>query len=184
VLADDAATLGAPAPAVQPTASPEPLQVDNTAGRHHHHKKSDSGASPAPVPTVSATPATPVYTTFAGVWEVALQPGSRTFYGHFKFDATDGMTLSGTWSHDNLPPTVVTGEIDGDRFRLAGTDAHGPFTMTGYEESSTTMVGMLLQGTTRTPFTASHESSPGMVKGHAHHRGAKNRSNGAATPAP
>lgn len=180
VRADTAPTNGAaaanpPVPDTATTATPVPDDVGSH--KHHHHRGASSDASASGVPSPSPSPTAPVYTSFTGTWEVQLQPGARTTYAHIMFDGTAIPALSGRLLR-GTDATPIAGELDGDRFRLAGSDQNGAFQLMGYEEGATTMVGLFTQGATRIPFTATHQGGPGKGGGAAkhHHRSKKHGS--------
>ncbi|HZO94498.1 MAG TPA: hypothetical protein VFB22_12125 [Candidatus Baltobacteraceae bacterium] len=140
--------LGTPFPAA--TASPTPAPARRRGRR--------SEASPEPSP--SDTPEPPQFSTMDGVWEVALQPlnGARTVYSHL-YVTQQGEQLSGTWAHGNNDKTPFTGTFDGRLFKLTLKDAKTSWTMAGYAENFSDMVGLLTSSDPKdsgTPFTADH----------------------------
>ena len=140
--------IGTPFPAA--TASPTP--APGRRGRR--------SSTPNPEPSPSETPEPPQFSTMDGVWEVALQPlnGARTVYSHL-YVTQQGEDLTGTWVHGNNQKVPFTGTFDGRLFKLTLKDAKNTWTMAGYAENFSDMVGLLTTGDPKdqgTPFTADH----------------------------
>jgi hypothetical protein len=145
--------IGSPVPAVTvaPSSSPAP------GGRGRRGRSS----TPEPGPSPSDTPEPPQFSTMDGVWEVALQPlyTGKTTYSHL-FVVQKGDTLTGNWVRGNNEKLTFTGTFDGRLFKLTATDAKGAtYTLSGYAENFSDMVGMLTTANPKdqgTPFTAAH----------------------------
>ncbi len=141
--------IGTPFPAA--TASP----TSAPAGRRGRRS-----ATPEPQASPTDTPEPPQFSTMDGVWEIAVQPlnGARTVYSHL-YVTQQSDDLTGTWVHDNNVKTPFTGTFDGRLFKLTLKDAKGAWTMAGYAENFSDMVGLLTTGNPKdpgTPFTADH----------------------------
>jgi hypothetical protein len=161
--------FGTPVPAYSPPtiATPTPAPTSAPARGRHRHDSASPAASP------SETPEPPQFSSLNGVWEVALQPlnGSRTIYSHL-YVTQKGDQISGTWvragtGKKGLVTAPFTGTFDGRLFKLSGTDPQISFTLAGYVENFSDMVGMLtatLATQTGTPapgipFTADHRKA-------------------------
>jgi hypothetical protein len=131
-----------------PAASPSPA-----TGRTRR------GASPAP--SASPSPAPPQFQSLDGVWEVQLQPldgSGRTIYSHL-YVTQKGDDVSGTWARTPKQRLPFSGTFDGRLFNLTVKDGAKTYTLTGYAENFSDMVGMVTSSDpkeTGTPFTASH----------------------------
>lgn len=97
-----------------------------------------------------------------GVWEMQMQPltGARTVYSHLTI-TQKGEALTGTWARTDKDKVPFTGTFDGRLFKLTATsaDAKNTWTLAGYAENFSDMVGMLTTADPNdrgTPFTASH----------------------------
>jgi len=134
-----------------------------SAASHHHHES----ASPSPSPEATASPIP--YTTRAGTWELQLQPGKTTVYSHIFIDAeqADG-TITARWLNGTTV-TPLTGHTDAERFVLNGRNNNGPFTLSGSTEGDATMIGLFIQGSQHTPFTATHQGGMGNAHRSSHH---------------
>lgn len=117
------------------------------------------GASPAPSP--SESPAPPQFQSLDGVWEVQLQPldgSGRTVYSHF-YVTQQGDNVSGTWVRTPKDKLTFSGTFDGRLFSLTAKGATKTYTLNGYAENFSDMVGMVISSDPNekgTPFTASH----------------------------
>jgi hypothetical protein len=150
-----AATLGPPAtspatitaPPVAPTLTPEP--------RGRKGGRPPLNATPTPEP--SDTPAPPQFSTLDGVWEIEMQTRAKTFYSHItlKQSGDGGTALSGTWVRDEKK-IPVAGTFDGRLFKITATDATTDYTLNGYIENFSDMVGLITTAGKSTPFTAQH----------------------------
>ena len=95
-----------------------------------------------------------------GVWEVQLQPldgTRRTQYSHF-YITQKGDAVSGTWARTNQK-IPLSGTFDGRLYKLTATDGKNTWTLSGYAENFSDMVGLLTTGDPKdkgVPFTASH----------------------------
>jgi hypothetical protein len=139
-------------PSVAPSASPSP--APGRRGRR--------GAAPSPEPSASETPEPPQFSTMDGVWEVQLQPlmTGKTIYSHLVV-SQKGDALSGTWVRTDKDKAAFTGTFDGRLFKLTATsaDAKTTWTLSGYAENFSDMVGLVTTGDPKdrgTPFTATH----------------------------
>ncbi|HTW85652.1 MAG TPA: hypothetical protein VMD91_16400 [Candidatus Sulfotelmatobacter sp.] len=161
--------LGTPVPAYSapPVALPSPSP--SAAPERGRGRRGRPAASPEASP--SETPEPPQFSTLDGVWEMAIQPlnGARTTYSHL-YITQKGDQLSGTWvrgEKKGKETSTFTGSFDGRLFKLSGTDAHATFTLSGYVENFSDMVGLLTAvppGSTATPapgvpFTAGHRKA-------------------------
>ena len=140
-------TIGSPSPSA--SASPAP-------GRRG--RRGSQGPQPSPSP--SDTPQPPQFSTMDGVWEVQVQPltATRAIYSHL-FVTQKGNDLSGTWIRENNQKVPFSGTFDGRLFKLTATDPKNSWTLAGYAENFSDMVGMLTTaapGDKGTPFTAAH----------------------------
>ena len=128
-------------------------------------------ATPEPSPTGSETPEPPQFTSMDGVWEVASQPLDRSLrvsYTHL-YITQHGDQLTGTWlrkgklKEKDADTYDFTGTFDGRLFKLNLKNAKGNvYTMSGYAENYSDMVGLLTTADPKdrgTPFTASHRKS-------------------------
>jgi hypothetical protein len=156
-------------PTLAPIAAPSSSAAPQGRGRRH-------GAAPSPSASPSETPEPPQFSTMDGVWELALQPlsGTGTVYSHL-YITQKGDQLSGRWvrgkpgKHSTLDTSDFTGTFDGRLFKLTGTDVHATFTLAGYVENFSDMVGLLTAirvgadpGATPgpgIPFTAGHRKA-------------------------
>jgi hypothetical protein len=146
--------LGTPFPAATSTAPALTTASPAPSRRGRRRPEASPEASP------SDTPEPPQFSTMDGVWEVAVQPlnGARTVYSHL-YVTQQGEDLSGTWAHGNNEKTPFTGTFDGRLFKLTLKDAKSSWTMAGYAENFSDMVGLLTTANpkdTGTPFTADH----------------------------
>lgn len=152
--------IGTPAPATAPPSLTAPAASASPAPAGRRGRR--SAATPSPEPGPSDTPAPPQFSTMDGVWEVQLQPmtgNGRTVYSHlYVSQKADG--LSGTWVRDNNVKVPFSGTFDGRLFKLTATDAkRNVYTMSGYAENFSDMVGLLMTADPKdkgVPFTASH----------------------------
>jgi len=115
---------------------------------------------PQPSPSPSDTPQPPQFSTMDGVWEVQVQPltALRTIYSHLLV-IQKGDGLSGTWVRENNQKVPFTGTFDGRLFKLTATDTKNTWTLAGYAENFSDMVGLVITGAPGdkgTPFTAAH----------------------------
>jgi len=95
-----------------------------------------------------------------GIWEVQVQPLTmpKTMYSHFVM-TQKGDDLTGTWIRDNNAKVPFAGTFDGRLFKLTATDGKSTWTLSGYAENFSDMVGLVITtapGDKGTPFTASH----------------------------
>ncbi|MBV9438596.1 MAG: hypothetical protein JOZ24_01245 [Candidatus Eremiobacteraeota bacterium] len=145
--------IGTPAPAgtapsLGPAASPSPAPRRGRRG------------APEPQASASESPEPPQFSTMDGVWEVAVQPlnGARAVYSHlYVSQKSDG--LSGTWIRGDRSKVPFTGTFDGRLFKLTLTDGKSTWTMAGYAENFSDMVGLLSTADPKDkgiPFTAAH----------------------------
>ena len=150
-----ATTIAIPATPPSPLASITPAP----AGR-----RGRATASPAPSPgaSPSETPAPPQFSSLDGTWEVELQTRLKTYYSHLalKQSGQGGADVSGVWDRDRqkLP---LTGTFDGRLFKFVIKDsataaAAREYTMSGYVENFSDIVGIMNDGTKSMPFTAQH----------------------------
>lgn len=109
-----------------------------------------------------------------------------TIYSHFNL-LTNIENVSGKWNRANVL-TDLSGSQQGDHFLFNGSDAKGPFTLTGYIENSATMIGQLKQAGQTSAFTATHQGLPLSErpgkKHHEHHRHHKAESQNLNVEAP
>lgn len=167
--------FGTPVPAYSapPTIAPitGPSATPGPAGRGRRR-----GGEASPSASPSETPEPPQFSTMDGVWELALQPltGGGVVYSHL-YVTQKGDQLSGRWvrgnrgKHAKLETSDFTGTFDGRLFKLTGTDSHASFTLAGYVENFSDMVGLLTaipngspSGATPAPgipFTAGHRKA-------------------------
>ncbi len=136
-------------------ASPTPAASSSPAPRGRRR-----GRAPSPEPSASETPEPPQFSTMDGVWEVQLQPlrSSKTIYSHL-FVKQSGEALTGTWVRNDKDKVAFTGTFDGRLFKITASGAKGTWTLAGYAENFSDMVGMLTTADPKdqgTPFTASH----------------------------
>ncbi len=145
--------LGRPSPAASASASPSAAP----AGRRGRRAPAAS-----PEPSASDTPEPPQFSTMDGVWEVQVQPltgNGRAVYSHF-YITQKGDQLSGTWIRNNNEKLPFSGTFDGRLYKLTATAPDKTaYTLSGYAENFSDMVGLLLTADPKdkgTPFTASH----------------------------
>ena len=144
--------------------TPPPLTIATPAasGSPAAGRRGRRNSSPEPAASPSDTPEPPQFSTMDGVWEVQLQPLNGSYkvtYSHLLV-TQKGDDLSGTWLRANNDKVPFTGTFDGRLFKLTATDVKkNTWTMAGYAENFSDMVGLLIgatPGDKGTPFTASH----------------------------
>jgi acylphosphatase len=94
-----------------------------------------------------------------GYWEVVVQTTSDNFYSRFDLhQSADAVT--GVWTRDGkkLP---IEGTYGGRQFKFVAKDDAQTLTLTGYIENASDMVGIVDDGSGKTPtaFTASHRGA-------------------------
>ncbi|MBV8074039.1 MAG: hypothetical protein JO140_01330 [Candidatus Eremiobacteraeota bacterium] len=138
-----------PPPVVTPTPTPAP--------RRGRRGTPEPSGSPNPSPSGSGTPAPPQFTTLDGVWEIELQTRVKTYYSHItlKQSGTAGSDVTGFWLRENkkLP---LTGTFDGRLFKFTAADGGTQYTLSGYVENFSDIVGLISDGKTQNAFTAQH----------------------------
>lgn len=144
--------IGAPptaAPTAAPTLTPAPRRGRGTAA--------PATSAPSPGSSPSETPAPPQFTTLDGTWELEAQTRMKTYYSHIslKQSGQAGSEITGVWDRDNkkLP---ITGTFDGRLFKFTATDGTKQYTLSGYVENFSDMVGLVIDGTGQMAFTGQH----------------------------
>lgn len=154
VVAQPAPTVSpAPAPTLRPAPVPTATASPTPAPRGRR-------GAPSPSPSPSETPPPPQFSTLDGVWEVEVQPlnSTTTVYSHF-FLTQKGEELSGTWQRSNKQKLPFTGTFDGRLFSITAKDGATTYTLSGYAENFSDMVGLMRSSDPKdqgTPFTAEH----------------------------
>jgi hypothetical protein len=159
-------------PTIGPITGPSSSPAPAARGRRR-------GAEASPSASPSETPEPPQFSTMDGVWELALQPlGGGTVYSHL-YVTQKGDQLSGRWvrgkrgKHSQLETSDFTGTFDGRLFKLTGTDVHATFTLAGYVENFSDMVGLLTAIPTGSPSGAT--PAPGIPFTAGHRKATKDR---------
>jgi hypothetical protein len=150
-----------PPPTTPNAAAPTPAPVLATPAPSPTPAPSNRrGRGGNPSPGASETPAPPQFQSLDGVWEVELQPlnGARTVYSHL-YVTQKGDDVSGTWARTSNQRLAFSGTFDGRLFTFTAKDGATTYTMTGYAENFSDMVGLLKSSDPKdqgTPFTAEH----------------------------
>lgn len=150
--------IGTPAPATN-TAPPVAVPSSTPAPRG---RRGRGAASPSPQPSGSESPAPPQFQSLDGVWELEQQPldsSGRTVYSHL-YVTQSGDNVSGTWARANSKQRIpFSGTFDGRLFNFTAKDGTTTYTMSGYAENFSDMVGLLKTTDPKDqgiPFTAQH----------------------------
>ena len=81
----------------------------------------------------------------------------KTYYSHFTLTQSGqaGSDITGLWDRNNkkLP---LSGTFDGRLFKFTVVDGTKQYTLSGYVENFSDMVGLVIDGTTQMAFTAQH----------------------------
>ena len=150
--------IGTPVPAYTPPTIVTPTPAPSPGGRRHRPE-------PSPSASASETPEPPQFSTMDGVWEVAVQPvGQRTIYSHL-YLTQKADQLSGTWVRNGKEKIPFTGTFDGRLFKLTAVAGSVTYTLNGYVENFSDMVGLLTANPPPTAdargvgFTAAHRKA-------------------------
>ncbi|MBV8601344.1 MAG: hypothetical protein JO359_07250 [Candidatus Eremiobacteraeota bacterium] len=140
-------------PTLPVTAAPSPTP----APRRGRRAEPSGSPNPSPTGSAAATPAPPQFTTLDGVWELEMQTRAKTYYSHLtlKQSGAAGSDITGMWLRENkkLP---LTGTFDGRLFKFTVTDGAVQYTLSGYVENFSDIVGLITDGKNQTAFTAEH----------------------------
>ena len=155
----------APGVAATPPPTPPPLNTPATpSGNAATPIPIPSGfglpgeSAPAPSPAGSAAPTPPpdARKGLEGVWEVELQRGSKTEYGHMLLKQA-GTTLSGLYLNDAGKKFPLSGSVDGQSIRLVVSMPDGTtLLLEARLDGTTDMVGMLTSAQEQVAFTAAY----------------------------
>ena len=121
----------------------------------HAKVKASPGPSGSPKPTPSPPP--PAFLTLDGYWELVEQTPSDNIYSNMRLKQ-NGAVIVGTWK-EGKTEYPIEGTYDGRLFKFTVKHGSGEWTMAGYVENSSDMVGMITaEANKQIVFTASHRA--------------------------
>jgi hypothetical protein len=141
-------------PPLPPSASPSPSPSSGKRGR--------SKASPGPTPSAPVeTPSPPAFASLDGDWEFVQSTRDDDTYSRLILRQT-GQSLSGTWKLGKSKSQTypVEGQYDGKSIKLTSVVNGKTWTMTGYVDNASDMVGLVYTPDgKRITFTANHRAA-------------------------
>jgi hypothetical protein len=154
-----------PGVAATPPPTPPPLNTPATPGEgaatpipipSGFGLPGESAPAPAPSGSASPTPPPDARKGLEGVWEVELQRGNKTQYGHMILKQS-GTTLSGVYLDDAGKRFPLSGSVDGQAVRLVVSMPDSTtLLLEARLDGTTDMVGMLTSAQEQVAFTAAY----------------------------
>lgn len=140
-----------------PTAAPTSVPSASASPRGRRPRSVPPTSTPSPGASPSETPAPPQFTTLDGTWELEAQTRTKTYYSHFTLSQSGqaGSEITGLWDRNNKK-MPLSGTFDGRLFKFTVVDGTKQYTLSGYVENFSDMVGLVIDGTTQMAFTAQH----------------------------